>query len=40
MSRVAQSGWASSSRLIVGTPEKFVTPSRSISSSALAGSHL
>ena len=40
MSRVAQSGCDSSSRLIVGTPLKLVTPSRSISSSALPGSHL
>ena len=35
-----QSGWLMSSRLIVGTPEKLVTPSRSISSSARAAFHL
>src|SRR5918993_6022697 len=40
VSRVSQSGWAMSSRFIVGTPEKLVTPSRSISSSARAGFHL
>ncbi len=40
MSRRSQSGWASSSRLIVGTPEKLVTRSRSISSSARSGFHL
>ena len=37
---MAQSGWSSSSRLIVGTPEKLVTRSRSISSSARPASHL
>src|SRR5215216_6114999 len=40
VSRVDQSGWVISSRLIVGTPEKLVTPSRSISSSARPGFHL
>src|SRR3954452_15792196 len=38
VSRVAQSGCESSSRLIVGTPEKLVTRSRSMSSNARAGS--
>ena len=40
MSRVCQSACINSSRLIVGTPEKFVTRSRSINSSARVGSHL
>ncbi len=40
VSRVDQSGCISISRLIVGTPEKLVTPSRSISSSARPASHL
>ena len=39
-SRVAQSGCMSSSRPMVGTPEKLVTRSRSISSMARPGSHL
>ena len=40
VSRVDQSGCISISRLIVGTPEKLVTPSRSINSSARPASHL
>ena len=40
VSRVDQSGCINISRLIVGTPEKLVTPSRSISSSARPASHL
>src|SRR5690606_16763242 len=40
VSRLAQSGWFNISRLIDGTPEKLVAPSRSISSRARPGSHL